>query len=70
MNDGLILLHSPMPSRLKWFVEAEKTNARWAMMGVAGILGQELVGAEPEWWAHAQAEYWLPINAQVRPMED
>ena len=37
------------PGRLKWFVEAEKTNARWAMIAVAGIMGQELLGVDAKW---------------------
>ena len=32
--------------RIKWYAEAEKTNGRWAMMAVAGILGQELLGVD------------------------
>jgi light-harvesting complex I chlorophyll a/b binding protein 5 len=35
--------------RLKWYAEAEKTNGRWAMMAVAGILGQELLGVDAKW---------------------
>ena len=30
------------PVKLKWFREAELQHCRWAMLGVAGILGQEL----------------------------
>ena len=37
------------PCRLKWLVEGEKTNGRWAMMAVAGILGQELLGVDTKW---------------------
>lgn len=32
--------------RVKWYAEAERTNGRWAMMAVAGILGQELLGVD------------------------
>lgn len=39
------------------YVEAEKTNARWAMIGVAGILGQEILGVEPKWFLHGQKDY-------------
>jgi hypothetical protein len=35
--------------RLAWFAEAEKTNGRWAMAAVAGILFTDLVGL-PKWW--------------------
>jgi light-harvesting complex I chlorophyll a/b binding protein 5 len=56
------------PARLKWLAEAEKTNGRWAMAAVAGILGQELLGVQPAWYLHGQKEYWLPINALVAIM--
>ena len=39
------------------YVEAEKTNGRWAMIGVAGILGQEILGVEPKWFLHGQKDY-------------
>ncbi|KAI8472153.1 MAG: light-harvesting protein of photosystem I [Monoraphidium minutum] len=35
--------------RLKWYAEAEKTNGRWAMMAVAGILFTEVLGL-PKWY--------------------
>ena len=41
--------HCVPPCRLKWLVEGEKTNGRWAMMAVAGILGQELLGVDTKW---------------------
>lgn len=53
------------PDRLKWYVEAEKTNGRWAMMAVAGILGQELLGVPVKWYEAGQAEYTLPVIAQI-----
>lgn len=28
------------PESLKWFAESERVHARWAMLAVAGILGQ------------------------------
>jgi hypothetical protein len=37
------------PERLKWYAEAEKTNGRWAMAAVAGILFTELLG-KPKWF--------------------
>lgn len=52
--------------RLKWYAEAEKTNGRWAMAGVAGILGQELLGVEPKWFEAGSKEYsidFLPLLA-------
>lgn len=53
------------PDRLKWYAEAEKTNGRWAMMAVAGILGQELLGVPVKWFEAGQASYDLPVVAQV-----
>ncbi|GAX81227.1 hypothetical protein CEUSTIGMA_g8659.t1 [Chlamydomonas eustigma] len=52
------------PERLKWLVEGEKTNARWAMAAVAGILGQELL-TETKWWEAGAKDYDLPVIAQV-----
>jgi len=46
--------------RLKWYAEAEKTNGRWAMAGVAGIMGQELLGVTPKWFEAGAKEY--PID--------
>eukprot|EP00798_Chlamydomonas_sp_ICE-L_P023352 gene23352-30604_t len=51
--------------RVKWYQEAEKTNGRWAMMAVAGILGQEALGVTPKWFMAGAAEYDLPISAQL-----
>lgn len=31
------------PEDLKWFVEAEIQHARWAMLGMLGIVGPELM---------------------------
>ena len=64
------------PERLKWFAEAEKTNGRWAMAAVAGILFTELLGktkcvlwlrAGGAWGACtvALAEAALPPSAAV-----
>jgi light-harvesting complex I chlorophyll a/b binding protein 5 len=50
------------PERLKWYAEAEKTNGRWAMAAVAGILFTDLIG-KPLWFSDAQTqEYWAPAN--------
>ncbi|PNW81164.1 hypothetical protein CHLRE_07g344950v5 [Chlamydomonas reinhardtii] len=54
--------------RLKWYAEAEKTNGRWAMMAVAGILGQELLGVTPAWWEAGAKEYDIPAQA-LTPIE-
>ena len=47
------------PDRLKWYVEAEKTNARWAMIAVAGCLGQELLG-KGKWFEAGAQSYAIP----------
>eukprot|EP01025_Chloroclados_australasicus_P031320 TRINITY_DN3169_c0_g1_i1.p1 TRINITY_DN3169_c0_g1~~TRINITY_DN3169_c0_g1_i1.p1 ORF type:complete len:273 (-),score=28.18 TRINITY_DN3169_c0_g1_i1:220-936(-) len=52
--------------RLKWYAEAEKTNGRWAMAGVAGIMGQELLGVTPKWFEAGAKKYdidFLPLLA-------
>lgn len=36
--------------RLKWFAESERVHCRWAMLGVAGILAQELVRPDVFWY--------------------
>ena len=51
--------------RLKWYAEAERQNARWAMIGVAGILGQEILGVQPKWFLHGTVDYGKPILALV-----
>eukprot|EP00889_Picochlorum_renovo_P007373 jgi/Picre1/34403/NNA_001872.t1 len=37
------------PKALNWYRAAELVHARWAMLGVAGILAQEIVRPE-QWW--------------------
>eukprot|EP01026_Neomeris_dumetosa_P079204 TRINITY_DN861_c0_g1_i1.p1 TRINITY_DN861_c0_g1~~TRINITY_DN861_c0_g1_i1.p1 ORF type:complete len:273 (-),score=39.70 TRINITY_DN861_c0_g1_i1:191-1009(-) len=49
------------PERLKWYVEAEKTNGRWAMMAVAGIFGTELLGVTPKWFEAGAKDYGVPF---------
>lgn len=39
---------------LPWYREAELTNARWAMMAVAGILFTDALGLTPFWKAGAE----------------
>ncbi|RZC60869.1 hypothetical protein C5167_022625 [Papaver somniferum] len=51
------------PENLKWFVQAELVNGRWAMLGVAGMLLPELftkIGIinVPEWYDAGKAEYF------------
>jgi len=57
------------PERLAWYVEAEKTNARWAMMAVAGILFTEATGFAPKWFNvgyEAAGDYPLPALLAVQ----
>merc|ERR1719159_1172097 len=50
------------PSKLKWFREAELVHARWAMLGTAGVLAQEI--ARPDiFFYDAPTEIELPFNA-------
>ncbi len=53
------------PDRLKWYVEAELTNGRWAMAAVAGILFTDAFGIKPVWYEAGQADYWLPPLPQL-----
>ena len=51
------------PENLKWFVQAELVNGRWAMLGVAGMLLPEVftkIGIinAPEWYDAGKAEYF------------
>ncbi|KAG1680133.1 hypothetical protein FOA52_000246 [Chlamydomonas sp. UWO 241] len=45
------------PVALKWYRQAELMHARWAMLGVAGILGQELANPTQFWYDAA-----MPAN--------
>lgn len=45
------------PVALKWYRQAELQNARWAMLGCAGILGQEIINPDVFWY-----EAGLPEN--------
>jgi len=47
------------PKMLTWYRQAELQNARWAMLGVAGILGQEVLHPE-QWWYTAGMPENLP----------
>ncbi|KAF8408118.1 hypothetical protein HHK36_007261 [Tetracentron sinense] len=51
------------PESLKWFVQAELVNGRWAMLGVAGMLLPEVFTKmgliiAPEWYDAGKAEYF------------
>lgn len=54
-------------NRLAWYAEAEKTNGRWAMAAVAGILFQEVVG-QGEWFNAGAKEYIFP-NSTLTAIE-
>lgn len=55
------------PENLKWYVQAELQNGRWAMLGVAGMLIPEvltkagLINA-PEWYDAGKVEYFAPAS--------
>nr|6IGZ_6 Chain 6, Lhca-g [Bryopsis corticulans] len=49
------------PEAMTWFREAELQNGRWAMMGVFGILVQELVKPDVFWY-DAPTKIDLPFN--------
>lgn len=70
--------HTPPPTpqgvekdKLRWYQQAELVHARFAMLGVAGILVPDLfhsVGAggpaaQIPWFDHAKFEYYAPIKA-------
>lgn len=44
------------PDALKWYRQAELQNGRWAMLGVAGILGQEILNPGVFWYTAGQPE--------------
>merc|ERR1719359_782834 len=47
-------------NRLKWYIEAEKMNGRWAMAATAGILGQEALGVG-KWFEAGAKDYGFPL---------
>mmetsp|Transcript_38797 Transcript_38797/g.86291 ORF Transcript_38797/g.86291 Transcript_38797/m.86291 type:complete len:261 (+) Transcript_38797:104-886(+) len=47
--------------KLKWFAESERVHCRWAMLGAAGVLAQEI--ARPDiFWYETAAKIDLPFN--------
>ncbi|GAU48102.1 hypothetical protein TSUD_133220 [Trifolium subterraneum] len=51
------------PENLKWFVQAELVNGRWAMLGVAGMLLPEVLTSigiinVPKWYDAGKEEYF------------
>lgn len=54
------------PAALSWYREAELQHARWAMVAVAGILGQEIFNPDVFFYeAAAKAELPIPILGAV-----
>jgi len=49
------------PERLKWYVEAELVNGRWAMIAVAGIIGSSALGVEGEWYEAGSKDFDFPF---------
>jgi len=49
-------------SKLNWFREAELMHARWAMLGTAGVLAQEIIRPDVFFY-DAAIESELPFNA-------
>jgi light-harvesting complex I chlorophyll a/b binding protein 4 len=47
--------------RLKYFAEAERVHARWAMLGCAGVLAGELTHPDVFWYT-APTQIDLPFN--------
>ncbi|RAL41160.1 unnamed protein product [Cuscuta campestris] len=51
------------PESLRWFVQAELVNGRWAMLGVAGMLLPEVMTqmgliSVPKWYDAGKSEYF------------
>ena len=49
------------PKALKWYREAELVHSRWAMLGVAGVLGQEIFNPSVFFY-EAAAKATLPFD--------
>jgi hypothetical protein len=51
------------PEMKKWMVQAELQHARWAMLGVAGMVGPDLAPWDtPSWIDAGKFEYWAPAG--------
>jgi hypothetical protein len=61
------------PYKLKWYVQAELQNARWAMLAVAGILVPEVLksigaggpAADVAWFNVADFQFYAPVPALI-----
>ena len=59
------------PDALRWYQQAELQNGRWAMMGAAGILGENLLGAsglggpaaKVPWYEAGAYTYFAPASS-------
>ena len=61
------------PEMKKWLVQAELQHARWAMLGVAGMVAPELltkIGITnlPNWIDANTFEYWAPTDTLIYMM--
>lgn len=55
------------PENLKWYVQAELQNGRWAMLGVAGCIVPEALTSlgvynAPVWYDAGDAKYFAPAS--------
>ncbi|KIZ02809.1 Chlorophyll a-b binding protein [Monoraphidium neglectum] len=48
------------PKALAWHRQAELVHARWAMLGAAGVLGQEILNPNVNWYTEAALPQNLP----------
>lgn len=71
--DALLCLQQGLgaePYKLKWYVQAELVHARFAMLGVAGVLFPELISgiglggpaAATKWFDAGKFEYFAPAS--------
>ncbi|KAI8475812.1 MAG: chlorophyll a/b-binding protein domain-containing protein [Monoraphidium minutum] len=48
------------PKALAWYRQAELVHCRWAMLGAAGVLGQEILNPSVNWYTEASLPQNLP----------